>query len=60
MKDVFAGIFGCIILAAIILLGVGWFMNIVELIQGNEDLFIKLIRIIGIFMAPVGGVMGWL
>lgn len=49
----------------IIALGIGWVMNIVKLVgfaggtfAGNEIEII--LRAVGIFAAPLGGVAGWL
>ncbi|MBO9437298.1 hypothetical protein J7354_01360 [Sulfitobacter sp. R18_2] len=59
----FAGI--ALWLMVIIGLGIGWVMNIVKLISfaggafaGNEIEII--LRAVGIFAAPLGGVAGWL
>lgn len=49
-------------LIAVFLAGlVGWVMNIIDLVgmsfAGNEGLFV--LRVIGIFVAPLGGVLGY-
>jgi hypothetical protein len=40
----------------------GWVLNIVALIKmgGVESLGLMVLRIIGIFVAPLGSVLGWL
>ena len=43
-----------------ILLVIGWVMNIIDLYHMNAIMTGEgVIRIIGIFLAPVGSIMGW-
>jgi len=48
---------------AIILGCIGWVMNIISLVtfEGtvSEFTMIEIIRVVGIFLAPLGAVMGW-
>jgi len=44
-----------------IVLIIGWIMNIVKIV-GGFDLALTgmmVMRIIGVFIAPIGGVLGW-
>lgn len=38
----------------------GWVMNIIKIIQWEESTGMMVVRIIGAFIAPLGGVLGWL
>jgi len=44
-----------------ILVAIGWVMNIVHLVHQESIGFTgeTIIRIIGIFLAPIGSIMGW-
>jgi hypothetical protein len=49
--------------AAVIGLVIGWIMNIVALVGGPELAqwtTLEVLRVVGIFVAPLGGVLGWL
>lgn len=54
---------GLIIFGAIMLLLIasGWVMNIIDLVQLESIVFCgeHIMRIIGIFIAPIGAFMGW-
>jgi hypothetical protein len=39
---------------------IGYFMNIINLIHSPVLNNIAILRIIGVFMGPVGGIEGWL
>lgn len=56
MKSAWAFLAAFIIL---VLVAVGWIMNIVKLIGATEIGGEELVRIIGIFAAPIGTLMGW-
>ncbi len=51
----------CTWILAVAIIGIGWVMNIIKLvscdwiISGEE-----VLRIIGIFVAPIGGILGWI
>lgn len=36
----------------------GWGLNIVELVQGGESTGLMLARVAGIFVAPLGAILG--
>lgn len=44
----------------VLIIGIGWVMNIIKLIScdwiisGEE-----VLRVVGIFVAPLGGILGW-
>lgn len=38
----------------------GWVMNILKIVQWEESIGMMVARIIGAFIAPLGGVLGWL
>jgi hypothetical protein len=49
--------------AVVIGLVIGWIMNIVALVGGPELAqwtTLEVLRVVGIFVAPLGGVLGWL
>ena len=49
-----------ILILICILLVIGWVMNIIDLYHMNAIMTGEgVIRIIGIFLAPVGSIMGW-
>ena len=52
------GIFGFILL---LLAGfVGWVMNIVALATASEALGMTMLRAVGVLIAPLGGVLGYI
>ena len=58
MSDGFSvGVF-FIWLAVIVFMGIGWILNLVKIFSSDSSLEL-LIRIIGLFLAPVGALMGW-
>lgn len=62
MIDKFASVGIVAIVSAVVMLAIGWFMNIGCIVSTMDGpvtgMFI--LRCIGIFVAPVGGVLGWL
>lgn len=53
--------FWCGSLLLTLVLGVGWVWNIVKIVQTCcEFNLIFIFRVIGVFMVPLGGVMGFL
>jgi hypothetical protein len=55
MEDYLADMFW----VALMVVGVfGWVLNIVELIQGGESTGLMLARVAGIFVAPLGAILG--
>jgi hypothetical protein len=63
MDELIDGItrFGMACLVVIIggALAIGWVLNIAQLIIGTETIGMLLARVAGIFMAPLGGILGW-
>lgn len=57
-KDV---VFGFALIVSIVLLFIGWVFNMVEILRMTTETPIGIIaaRIIGVFIAPMGGVFGW-
>ena len=59
------GIFGYLVLFAVVIaLAIGWILNVYHLIviamKGGVEITIPLIlQIVGVFAAPLGGVLGW-
>lgn len=43
----------------VLFLGVGWVANIFKLIFNEQGLFSAAARIVGIFLPPLGGIIGW-
>ena len=58
MKDSDWGAF--IWLGLIILGGIGWVLNIVEIAHAEIVNGFVMLRVVGIFMFPLGAVLGWL
>ena len=54
-----------VVLAGVPALGAGWVMNLVEIIQTAPDVTLDsipgmfILRIIGLFVGPLGGVLGY-
>jgi len=46
--------------ALIIFGAVGWIMNIVAVAQSDVVTGMVILRVVGIFMAPLGAVLGWI
>ncbi|GGX91013.1 hypothetical protein GCM10007160_18100 [Litchfieldella qijiaojingensis] len=46
-------------LAGLALLIIGWVMNIIDLIGAETFQGLEVSRAIGIFVFPVGGILGW-
>ena len=55
MKDSLAVVFWVILMVVGIF---GWGLNIVELVQGGESTGLMLARVAGIFVAPLGAILG--
>jgi hypothetical protein len=55
---------GCALFTFLILVGgvIGWVMNIITLAQSNFDKIDGeiIVRAVGIIVAPVGAIVGWL
>lgn len=58
MKDSDWGAF--IWLGLIILGGIGWVLNIVEIAYADIVNGFVILRVVGIFMFPLGAILGWL
>ncbi len=58
MKDSDWGAF--IWLGLIILGGIGWVLNIVEIAHADIVNGFVILRVVGIFMFPLGAILGWL
>jgi len=58
MKDSdWGGIFW---LGLVILGGIGWVCNIIEIAHADLVTGLVILRVVGIFMFPLGAVLGWL
>lgn len=44
-------------------LAIGWLMNIVKILNNGFEIAqwggIEALRVVGIFLAPLGGILGW-
>ena len=47
-------------LGLIILGGIGWVLNIIEIAHADLVSGFVILRVVGIFMFPLGAVLGWL
>ena len=53
--------FSIVIIAVIVLAGAfGWGMNIAELARATEFSGLVVLRVIGIFVAPLGAILGYI
>jgi hypothetical protein len=58
-------VFGLVCLVGIAGFVIGWFMNIMDLINLAtapalyESVLMVCLRVLGIFVAPLGGILGW-
>ena len=50
----------CFLAALYIGLPAGWIWNIAKLASNHEDVGMVVLRAIGIFVAPLGGIVGYL
>ena len=57
MKDWFGGIASMVALIALV---GGYIMNIVQLVQNDYSQGMLMVKAVGIFIAPLGIVMGWI
>lgn len=54
---------GLLVLASAVVVGglaLGWVFNLVEIAHTTGFSGMLVLRVIGIFFAPVGGVLGWI
>lgn len=56
------GALGFAYFMGVILLGIGWVSNIVQIIHHINDPLtnMMILRWVGIFVAPLGAILGWL
>jgi len=54
------GVLGFVTLIIIILSICGWVMNIIEIIHMKSLTGLMIVKCIGIFVAPLGAILGWL
>lgn len=47
-------------LGLVILGGIGWICNIIEIAHADLVNGLVILRVVGIFMFPLGAVLGWL
>jgi len=58
MKDSdWGGIFWLVL---VILGGIGWICNIIEIAHADLVTGLVILRVVGIFMFPLGAVLGWI
>lgn len=57
MSDTFTSLFAFLLLFGGI---VGWIANIVAIAQSNYVDGMVMVRIAGIFIAPLGAILGWI
>ena len=48
-----------LIIVVLLAFSYGWIMNIVQIIGMDEFSGFMVVRVIGIFMAPLGGILGY-
>ena len=51
---------GLIVLLIVLLTAYGWVANIVKLVSSDIITTLEIVRIIGIFLAPLGAILGYL
>lgn len=61
MKDLFLSAFGLMGLILLLAGCIGWIRNLIQLFSASFDPLTGevVLKIIGIFIAPLGAVMGW-
>lgn len=59
MKDILGTI---ALIAGLVTIAYGWIINIVQLVQIGETYttIVVVVKVVGIFVPPVGVVMGWI
>ena len=60
MNNKQVGIFYVGYLLVVVALIIGWVMNILKIVAWEESMGMLVVRAIGVFIGPLGGVMGWL
>lgn len=48
-----------LIIVVLLAFAYGWIMNIVQIIGMDEFSGFMVVRVIGVFMAPLGGILGY-
>jgi len=51
---------GLIVLLIVLLAAYGWVANIVKFVSADIITTLEIVRIIGIFLAPLGAILGYL
>ena len=51
---------GLIVLLIVLLTAYGWVANIVKFVSADIITTLEIVRIIGIFLAPLGAILGYL
>lgn len=63
LSGIFGSIFGMLVIlyyGAILALVLGWCANIYKLVFGSYEVTTEFVlRLVGIVLVPLGGVMGW-
>ena len=57
-KHVVGFFLGYLLVPAVLL--IGWVMNLLKIIAWEESMGMLVVRVIGAFIGPLGGVLGWL
>lgn len=60
-SDKVTGLAAVAVIMVVLLMGIGWVMNIVEVFGSNFSVITGelILRVIGIFLPFIGGVVGW-
>lgn len=46
---------------AVFVMGIGWIMNVFKLVSSDSEMIgMLLARFAGIFLPPLGGILGWM
>lgn len=63
MEDTIKGVFVLLVIAGVAVLGVGWVLNIIDLFglaKVGDITAMLVLRAVGVFVAPLGGFLGYI
>jgi hypothetical protein len=59
MNKLFETICAGLLIAVWVLAIVGWFLNIIKIADAHDVTGMVIVRAVGIFVAPLGALVGW-
>jgi hypothetical protein len=53
-------VLGAMCITLFVLACFGWVLNLVAIAHWNETIGMEIVRICGVFLAPLGAILGWI